>query len=276
MVMGVLYLLGAAAATALFITFLHSVEKELMHTIGLTESRQAGGTTTALWKSASFQNTLTSLLGDRKLAENLLAVPPLGLFYGWLAFAFTPVLVMLTSSTRVAEEVQSGSVRYVMFRAARSHWCIGKFVGQAVQVLVALLLSAASAWVVGLIRMQGFEPMATAGYMMVFALKAWIYALPFLGLALGVSQFCTSPNVALVFGFVAMVAVTILNYVSEWLAGKGWRTMWDIVHVLTPGAHKGALWWNDAVHVVPAVVYLLALAAAYYMVGYARFSRRDL
>jgi len=278
--MVILYLIGAAVATALFIYILHILEIGLMETIRLSASQNAGGITSVLWKSDIFLKMLTEFLtgffGDRKLAESLLAVPPLGLFYGLLAFAFTPVLVMLTSSTRIAEEVSTGSVRYVMFRAARSHWCIGKFVGQALQVLVALLLSAVGAWAVGMFCMHGFEPMATAGYMVLFALKAWIYALPFLGLALGVSQFCKSPILAVVFGFLSMVALLILHLVSKWLAGKGWRGLWDIVHVLTPCAHWRGLWWNDGAHVIPAVAFLLALAAGYCLAGYVWFSRRDL
>ena len=274
--MVILYLIGAAAATALFISFLHAIETKLMQANGAGESRPPGMTMAALWQSDSFRNTVTRLLGDRHLAQSLLEVPPLGLFYGWLALTFTPVLVVLMSATRVAEEVAAGSVRYVLVRAARSHWCLGKFVGQALQVLVALLLSAACTWMVGLCCLSDFQPVATAGSMLLFALKAWIYALPFLGLALGVSQVCTSPNLALVFGFVSLVALSILSSVTGWLAGPGWRGIWDLVHTLTPGGHKGDLWWNDMSHLFPAVAFLLALAAGYSLVGYARFSRRDL
>jgi len=274
--MVILYLLGAMAATALFISFLHTVETKLMTANGGRDSRPTGTTMAALWQSDSFRNTVTHVLGDRQQAQSLLAVPPLALFYGWLALTFTPVLVILLSAPRVAEEVSTGSVRYVMFRAARSHWCVGKFIGQALQVLAALLLSAISAWVVGMCCLTGFQPVATAGAMLLFALKAWIYALPFLGLALGVSQVCTSPNLALVFGFVSLVALSILSSISRWLAGPGWRRMWTVVSALTPGGHKGDLWWNDSGHLLPAVAILLALAAGYSWAGYARFSRRDL
>ena len=58
-VMVILYLIGAAAATALFIQFLHSVETEALHAIGVSASKTAGGATTALWKSDSFRRTKT-------------------------------------------------------------------------------------------------------------------------------------------------------------------------------------------------------------------------
>lgn len=276
MVMVLLYLVGAMGATALFITFLQSVEGQLVSSLGLPVPKSAGGVTATLWRSNMFREMLTRLIGDRGLAESLLAVPPLALFYGWLSCAFTPALVMLTSSTRIAEEIASGSVRYVMFRAGRAPWCVGKFAGQAVQVLGALLLSAAGAWLVGYFRMKSFEPLPTAQYMVWFAFKAWIYAMPFLGLALGISQLCSVPNLALVFGFLSLVAVQVLSGVSSWLTGTGWRRIWDIVNVLTPGGHRTDLWWNDPEHLLPAAVFLLTLTAAYLLAGYARFARRDL
>ena len=58
-----------------------------------------GSVTATLWKSDAFRRMLTHLIGNRELAESLLSVPPLALYYGWLSFAFAPVLVMLTSST---------------------------------------------------------------------------------------------------------------------------------------------------------------------------------
>ena len=275
-VMMLLYLIGAMAGTALYISALQKIEGQLVQSLGLAAPNNAGSVTATLWKSDSFREILVHLVGDRALANHLLAVPPLALFYGWLSFAFCPVLVMLTSSTRVAEEIASGSVRFVLFRAARSHWCLGKFAGQAVQIFGALLLSALGAWLVGFFRMHSFEPLATAGYILLFALKAWIYALPFLGLALGISQLCRAPNLALVFGFMALVGVAALNRISEWQAGDGWRRIWDLVNDLTPGGHKLNLWWGDAAHLVPAVVFLLVLAAVYLLAGYARFARRDL
>jgi ABC-type transport system involved in multi-copper enzyme maturation permease subunit len=276
MVMLLLYLIGAMAGTALFIKLLQSIEVQLVQSLGLTTPKETGNVTATLWQSEGFRQMLSRLVGDRALAARLLNIPPLALFYGWLSFAFAPVLVILTSSTRIAEETASGSVRFVMFRAARSQWCLGKFLGQAVQVFGALLLSAAGAWLVGLLRMKSFEPGPTAWFMLVFAVKAWVYALPFLGLALAVSQLFSTPNLALVFGFIALVGVSVLNWVSAWLTGEGWRRVWDVVNALTPGSHRQSLWWGDAAHLVPACAFLVALAATYLLAGYARFARRDL
>jgi ABC-type transport system involved in multi-copper enzyme maturation permease subunit len=275
-VMFLLYLAGAMGATALFITFLHSIEGQLVTTLGLDAPKDAGSVTATLWKSRPFRDMLTGLIGDRKLAETLLDVPPLALFYGWLSCAFTPLLVMLTASARVSEEIASGSIRYIMFRGGRAPWLLGKFAGQAAQMFIALLLSALGAWLIGWFRMKGYDGWPTAYHMLWFAVKAWLYALPFLGLALGISQLCAMPNLALAFGFMSLVAASVLTSLSNWLAGEGWRRIWDVVNVLTPGAHRQNLWWNDAEHLLPATIFLATLAALYLFAGYARFAQRDL
>jgi ABC-type transport system involved in multi-copper enzyme maturation permease subunit len=276
LVLVILYLAGSIAGTILFIKFLQSIEKQLVETLGLAAANNAGSVTATLWKSDAFRHMLTSLIGDRALAESLLAIPPLALFYGWLSFAFAPALVMLTSSSRISEEVGSGSVRFVLFRAARLHWCLGKFAGQAAQLLLALLASAVGGWCVGLVQMHAFAPVPTALAMLLFALKAWVYALAFLGLATAISQLCTGPNQAVALGFLALIVVGIIAGVSHHFAGDGLRRLWDVVNAVTPEGHRLDLWWGDMAHALPAAVFLLALGVAYLLAGYAYFARRDL
>lgn len=276
LVMVLLYLAGSIAATAIFISVLQKIEGQLVTSLGIAPSGRTGNVTATLWKSDAFRQILVHLMGDRALAESLLAIPPLGLFYGWLSFAFAPLLVMLTSSTRVSEEIWSGSVRFVLFRIPRLQWVFGKFAGQSVQLFGALLLSAAGAWFTGLFRMHSFEPAATAQAMLLFSVKAWIYSLAFLGLATAISQFCAGPNLAVAMGFLALIGMSIVSGVSEHFAGDGLRRIWDAVNVVTPESHRMNLWWGDASHFAPAVVFLLTLSVLYLLAGYARFSRRNL
>jgi len=270
-----LYLAGSIAATAGFIHVLQRIEVQLVASLGLASAGQTGSVTATLWKSDAFRQMLIDLIGDRALAESLLAIPPLALYYGWLSFMFTPFLIVLTSSARVSEEIASGSVRFVLFRASRLDWCMGKFAGQAAQLALALLLSAIGAWCVGRLRMHFFEPWATADAMLIFAAKAWVYSLAFLGLATAISQLCASPNLAVALGFLALLGLSALAAISNHFAGDGVRRLWDVVNALTPQAHRLDLWWGDAAHALPAVVFLVALAAVYMLAGHARFARRD-
>ena len=271
-----LYVAGSVAGTALFVNLLQKIERQLVESMGLVAAGSTGSVTATLWHSDAFRHILSELVGDRQLAESLLGIPPLALFYGWLSFAFAPALVMLSSSARISEEIWTGSVRFVSFRVSRLHWCLGKFAGQAAQLFLALVLSAIGAWIVGRLRMHSFEPMASAQAMLVFSAKAWIYAIAFLGLATGISQLCATPNLALALGFTALITVTALGELSRYLAGDGLRRIWDLVNLLVPGGHRMELWWGDSAHMTPAVMWLAALGFAYLLAGYARFSRRDL
>ncbi|MEI8244028.1 MAG: ABC transporter permease subunit [bacterium] len=276
LVVGLLYLAGAAAATLIFIWAVHKIERQLAETMGVAIAPGSGSVTATLWKSDGFRHFVIGIAGDKALAKTLLSIPPLALFYGWLAFAFTPALVMLTSATRISEEVSSGSVRFVLFRVSRLEWCLGKYAGQAVQLFVALLLSAAAAWVAGLCRMHFFEPLPSALAMLLFAGKAWIYGLAFLGVAMAVSQACAAPNLAMALGFLGWIALASLSALSGHYAGDGWRRVWEVLNALTPGGHRADLWWGTAANATPAVAYLLALSFVYLFAGYAAFSRRDL
>lgn len=274
----ILYFAGSIAGTLIFIKVLHGVETQVVKAMGLDPSRNPGGVTATLWESSAFREIIVHLTGNREVAEELLRIPPLALFYAWLSFSFAPLLVILTAAPRIAEEVWSGSVRFVLFRTSRGAWCMGKFVGQACQLFIALLLSAAGAWIVGILRTEHFAAVPSALYMLSFALKAWVFALAFLGLATGISQFFSSPTIASAVSFITLIALSILAGLSSHFANPntiGGR-IWDLVNLIIPSGHKLDLWRTDPAHVLPAVIFLTALSFAYLLIGQSCFSRRDL
>jgi len=272
----ILYTLNAVVATLLFVKVLHELENQIEKAAGVTQSEAVGGTTSALWKNRGFREMLSHLVGNRETAEKLLETPPLPLFYGWLSFFYTPLLVMLLSASRISEEIWSGSVRFAMFRTSRLSWCVGKYAGQALQLLVALLLSGLAAWITGWLRMSFFDPGANLAAITVFSLKAWVYGLAFLGLALGVSQIIASPHIATAVALIAMMGCGVLSMFADWITRQPWRDILGVADLFVPGGHKMDLWLPDAAHVGPATVFLLALGAAYLLAGYGAFSRRNL
>jgi len=142
----ILYLMGSIGASLVFINVLHKIERQTVEAMGLTPSDEPGATTRTLWKSKHFEKMMIGLVGDKELAQRLLSIPPVSLFYSWLALTFTPLLVMLMASSRIAEDVSTASVRFVLFRTSRSTWCLGKFAGQSLMLAVALLLSGLGTW----------------------------------------------------------------------------------------------------------------------------------
>ncbi len=272
----ILYMAGAVLATNGFISVINRVEDQVSDMLAVAPDASTGAVTRALWKSPRFRHMLTALVRDREVAESLLATPPIALIYGWLAFTFTPILVVLTTSSRIAEEVASGSVRLVFLRTQRHAWCLGKFAGQALLVIVALCLSAIGAWITARIRMTGLQAGPTAASMMIYAGKAWLFSLAFVGLALGVSQATRSPNLATAIGFVVWIGMRILGALATRFEGDGIRRVWYGIGLLTPHGHWVDLWRPNPASLMSATLFLAALGLTYLFLGYGILSRRDL
>lgn len=271
-----LYLVAAVLSCNGFIGAMHRIEAQVAEMLQIQAPDAAGTMTETLWKSDRFRHMIRDLVGDADVAEGLFGQSPMVLIYGWLAFMYTPLLVVLTASGRVAEEVASGSARFALFRTPRLSWCLGKFLGQAGLIFLALVLNAAGAWCVARFRMPGADGAVMAQGMLLFAGRAWLYALPFLGLSLGVSQLTRSPNLALVFSIVAMAGLSLLYWVSRLGTGEGFQRVGPLVRALTPQGHRLDLWRMDAPHLVTAGAYLATLGLVYLALGHLFFRRRDL
>lgn len=270
----VLYLAGAMLACNGFITVMHRIEDQLSETLALPSASSAGVVTNALWRSKAFRRMVVELVGNRETALEILSIPPIAVVYGWLALTFTPVLVTLSASGRIAEEVSSGSVRYVLTRTPRPAWCLGKFMGQACEVLLALMLSAIGTWCVARFRMATSGDIQTARWIILHAWKAWIYSLAFVGLALGISQIMRSPYYAMGLSLIVVVGMGIISLMATHWAGDGWRQLWQLVDFVVPMGHKMGLWRLKAAYVCTSSVYLVALGFAYCFAGYSVFARR--
>ena len=184
---------------------------------------------------------------------------------------------MVSCSSRVAEDVGSGAVRFVLYRTSRLAWCLGKFVGQALQVLFALLLGAVGAWCVAWWRLDGFDFVHMISGMCVFGFKAWVYCLAYIGLAFCVSQCLRSPNVASALGVAALIGVGVVSGVASHYLEKDGGAGWQILLWLTPPGHGNDLLWRPGTsRVIPAAATLIVMAVLFLQLGYLRFRKRDL
>lgn len=263
------------AFTLWFIKMITIVEEQLVNALVL-DAGTTGSTAAALWKSDMFRRGLTDMIGDKDVAASLLEFTPLGLFFGFMSLSLAPWLVALTSSARITEEIWSGSARFVLCRTTRLAWLFGKYLGQALQLLVALMLSIAACWLCGWFRLGSFDGAATFRDMLLLAPKAWIYGLTFLGLVSGISMFCKSPGIANVLGMIGLIVTSAGYHLAHHFAADGWRRILDAVQIVLPRHHYFDLMRPDWAHALPATVFLLALGLGYLLVGYARLARKDL
>jgi len=272
----ILYVAGAIVAMNGFINVLKRLESQLVKTLGINIVDSAGVVTDSLWRSVHFRNMMIGLVGDKELAIDLLNIPPIALMYGWLAFTFTPMLVILTASPRIADEIATGSVRYVIQRCSRAAWSLGKFTGQVGLVILGLTLSAITAWTTVRFRLNVMDTWATSRAFIIFAAKAWIYSFTFVGLATGVSHLSRTANQATIFGFLAWFILSVINIAAKFNAGEGIRMIWYLVEIVLPEGHRMNLWSLDPLSVICASSFVITLGLCYWSAGYMYFRNRDL
>jgi ABC-type transport system involved in multi-copper enzyme maturation permease subunit len=270
-----LYIAVAALTMNLFLSGLQKIEKELANVLQIEAGQTPGAVTRSLWNSDRFRRIISHAVRDDRLMRDLFGTPPEVLIHGGLSFFYTPLLVMLLTAHRIAEERASGSARYAFTRVGRLPWVCGKAGGLALLLLVSLLAGAAAAWSVARFRMGVVEGAAEAGAMFLWSVRSWIYALSFLGLALGLSQLTKSPGLASAFGVLALIVLSVLSWLSDWLGGEGWRQVWNLGALLSPYAFRTDLWRSQAAYFWPAAVQVVALGGCYLLGGYLAWRRRD-
>ena len=270
-----LYVVGAIAATTIFTEILQSIETELAEQLLVARTDRPGNLTTAVMESPELRRVLSKLIGDRELVGQLVSIPPIALLYGWVAMAFGPIFVVLTSSDTVSTELATGSARFALVRTHRSSWALGKLLGQATLLGVGVGLGGIAAWVTGYLRMGSFPAVETATWTIRYAASAFVYAFAYLGLALGVSQLTRSVPWSRGLALVALIGVVVA---SALLRHDEYRelspVLFDSLALLFPSTHKLDL-WRTGTDVLPAAIMLFALGTVYFTLGHLRFIRRD-
>lgn len=271
-----MYLAGSLAATGIFINVLRAIEKVAAEQLRVAQTSGAGAMTSEVLRSEQFLQVLDELVGEPELARSLVSMPPLALFYAWVALTFIPLLVTLTSGDSISWEVSNGSVRFALFRTARLPWAIGKLLGQAMLMTAGIVAGGIGSYVLASFYMNEFPYVATAWWLVRFSGRAWVYGFAYLGLAMAASQLTRSVNwsralaVMLLFGFA--VAGNLLE--TGWLERKA-PTIVPTLAMLFPQGHDLDLWRPALADRLPGFAMLLALGCGYFAIGYARFARRD-
>jgi ABC-type transport system involved in multi-copper enzyme maturation permease subunit len=264
-----IYIVISLAGSAIFIQGLNKLRERV-------EQRLGAEVTTEVLESDQTVEAITELVGDKELARTLVTTPPLALFYGWLALAFIPLVVVLTSADAISNELVTGSARYALFRVDRLSWALGKLAGQALLMVVGVLLGALASYLLGVFMLDKFDASGTAWWMARMAGRASVYGFAYLGVALCASMLVKSN------GGARGIAIGLLFLL--WMFGSllGLKPIVELapvfigaVHKVFPNAHSTDLWRPQLIHRLVAMGALVAIGAAYFAAGFARLSRRD-
>jgi len=270
-----LYLAVSALTMNGALSGLLRLENELASLLQLPASPEPGAVTTALWKSERFRRIVASATGSSSLVSELIGVSPIVLIFAGLAFFYTPLLAVLVVAPRISEEVAGGAARFALVRTSRGAWSTGKALGLVTLVAVGLLMGGAGAWIVARFRMPGANGPELAMGILLESVRALIFSLPYLGLALGVSHVTRSPSRAVGAALATLFIVGLLAWTSAKYEGEGVARLWTGVRALTPQAYRVDLWYRSPARFIPAAIALAALGASYGVAGFVLFRRRD-
>jgi hypothetical protein len=276
-VLVILYVVISALAMGGTITVLAKVEDQLAETLMIEKVEGKSGVVSAtLWKSKPFQKIVRHTVEDTLVYDDICGRHPAELIHAWLVFLLVPMLTVLFSSNRVAGDVRSGSVRYMLTRVTRLEWSLGKYLGNALMILSGLLVGAVVAWAVAAWKLSGVDVAALLPAMVLWSFKAWFLALAWLGLALGISHFFQTPGKADGFAMLALfvfaVTPSLLRVLDD---SDGFAGSLVILRQLFPSAVEDGLWRASFLPVAASAAWLVSLGLLYLSAGYAYFARRD-
>jgi ABC-type transport system involved in multi-copper enzyme maturation permease subunit len=265
-----LYLVGALGASGIFIRVLAAIRERLEAQVGHTVDVKQ------LMASPGMGRVAGALAGDADVAHAIVSIPPMALFYGWLAMNFVPVLVLFTSSDAIAGDVASGAVRFSLFRTDRISWALGKLIGQTSLMALGVLVGALACWGMGILWLDGMPAASSALWLLRISGRTIVYSFAYLGMVMCASQLARTSaragGLALLLTFFCSVAGSVLQF--EPIERQS-PALFGVLAKLFPGGHYLALWHPGLVESSTAMLGLVAIGLGFFALGFWRFSSRD-
>ncbi|MDG1478978.1 MAG: ABC transporter permease subunit [Myxococcota bacterium] len=272
----VIYMIGSMAATGLFVVLLAEVESAVASSLSVSQTARPGAMTEALMESEELLSIISGLIGSEDLAREVVSIPPIALFYGWLSLTFVPLLVAFTSAEAVSSELASGSARFVLFRSSRLSWATGKLGGQTLLMATGILLGSVGVWIIGYGSLGSFQPATTAVWLLKLSGRSCIYGFTFLGITLGISQITSSLNGSRTLALLTVIALGIGGGLSGSEDVQSYApVLISSIHPLFPNAHRIDLWRPDLISRLPAICMLLTMGIAGFGIGNLIMTQRD-
>jgi len=276
LVVTLLFVAIAAAVMYGTISAFAAMEREVLAGLGLPVSDNPGSVTTVLWKSKPFMRIIDNIVGDSLVFADIRGRHPVVLAYAFFIFNIVPLLTLMVSAPRVADDVHSGSARYWLVRVTRTEWSLGKFFGEAMMLAAAMLVGALSAWTVALCRMNGVGAGGLLLGIVDWSARAWLYAFGWLGLFIGISHVAKSGGKSTAFAILAMMgAAAWTPMLGHLLPSDGVWSSLSCLDLLVPQSALSQLWRRSFSAFFGAAVHLVALSFLYLSFGAAIFRRRD-
>ena len=253
-----------------------ALEREVVSLLKLPAADGTGSVTMTLWKSTAFSHVVEHLCDSSLVFADVRGRHPILLAYALFIFQIAPILTLVVSSSRICDDVRSGTARYWLVRVTRTEWSLGKFVGEALMLAVAMLAGALAAWGVAALRLAGADGLRLLPGILDWTARAWVYAFAWLGLFTGLSHLAKSGGKAMALSILAMMGASAWPVMLEnFAADEGVLSGLTHLDAFVPSSAAWSLWRRSPGQLFLGVTHLAALAFLYLSVGAAYFRRRD-
>lgn len=276
MVMTLLFMAVAALVMYGTISLFSVLEREVVEALKLPITDNTGSVTMTLWKSKVFSRVIEHMTGGSLVFADIKGRHPILLAYAFFIFQVAPILTLLVSASRIADDLRSGAARYWLVRVTRTEWSLGKFIGEAMMLGVSMMAGGIVAWCVACCRLPISDGFSLLHGILDWTARAWMYAFAWLGLFCGVSHVAKSGGKATALSILAMMVIaafpTLLNmFVPTNGAFSGFLHL----DTLVPGSAIAAMWRSSPAVLFQGCIHLATLAFLYLSFGSAVLRRRD-
>jgi ABC-2 type transport system permease protein len=221
---------------------------------------------------------------DPAMIEALGRIPLVVLIVFKLTLFFLPAYVALMGFDQLSGELGSRSIRFLAVRARRSSVLFGKFAALAAVLLALVLAIDLAIFLYAKATHPDFGWTAMVAALLRFWLAAIVFSLAYLSLTTLCSTLFRSPAVSLVFNFIALFALWLLNAAGAVglryeLTPQGMReeaTSWvSYIRYLTPSHYSNNLLHPGLGPFAASAGAFAAFAAAFLFGAWAVLRARD-
>lgn len=269
------WLVVCVGGAVLFVQGLAEAEEAVAATLGVPPARWPGTLTEQLRESDGVRRVLRAVTGDAAAVDDVARWPFLAIFNLWLGLLLVPFLAALQASEAVAPDVASRAIRYELLRTGRGEIVAGRLLGQLGLMAVAVAVSLAGVWTVGMTMMARQSPFELAYGLVALGGRSVVFALPYVGVGMAASMVTASPGWARVLALTATASTWGLYGLAMAAEEAPWTWLADAVLPLLPPSWMLSFWRLDTSLLEPVVV-CVALGAAWTAVGAMVLARRDL
>lgn len=268
------YAVASGGAARLFVEAVGGMENALATALKVPALDTPGAMLSELVASEYWRQAVVRMTGSKDLADHLVTVPPVALFWLWVAILLTPFFAASTAAECVAIDAHSRALRYELLRTGRLELVFGRF---AAQVLLAAAGTCVSMVVVQAVA-YGFllnqSPAELVPALLVYLPRAIAFAVPFVGVGVAASLVTSSAAWARVLALGGVAGSWVGWGLARWLA-RSQPAVADVLLPLFPQGWLRGLWEPSAAWLGSAVA-CVALGVAVVAVVTPWFSRRHL